>query len=231
MLYCVKELYTYAVETRDEPIGPPYEFCFDDQNWQVRYLVVDLGDWLLEHKVLVPPALIGQPDQAGRRLPLALTRQQVLDSPLLDTHKPVYLQHQATDLRYLIWAPDMQLPGAMLMSPAALRLLEQTRAEGNADDSDPHLRSTREVCGYHIVATDGEVGHVEDFIIDGQTWLISYLVIDTRNWLPGHKVIIAPQWIEKVRWGERKVHMQLKRQTIEQSPEFDPNSLRHATVA
>jgi hypothetical protein len=47
---------------------------------------------------------------------------------------------------------------------------------------DPHLRSTDSVSGHSIQATDGEIGHVEDFIIDDETWAIRYLVVATRNW-------------------------------------------------
>ena len=64
---------------------------------------------------------------------------------------------------------------------------------------DPHLRSTHDVSGYHIQAADGEIGHVEDFIIDDETWAIRYLVIDTKNWWYGKKVLVSPQWIERVK--------------------------------
>jgi hypothetical protein len=82
------------------------------------------------------------------------------------------------------------------------------------------LRSTHEVSGYHIQATDGEIGHVEDFIIDDDTWTIRYLLINTLNWWPGKKVLVSPQWIERVSWGESKVFVNLSRETIKQSPEY-----------
>ena len=90
---------------------------------------------------------------------------------------------------------------------------------------DPHLRSTHEVNGYHIQAEDGEIGHVDDFIIDDDTWAIRYLVIDTRNWWPGKKVLVSPQWIERVSWSESKVFVNLFRESIGQSPEYSEESL------
>ena len=90
---------------------------------------------------------------------------------------------------------------------------------------DPHLRSTHDVSGYHIHAADGEIGHVEDFIIDDETWAIRYLIIDTRNWWPGKKVLISPQWIERVSWSESKVFVNLSREAIKQSPEYTEESL------
>ena len=87
------------------------------------------------------------------------------------------------------------------------------------------MRSTHDVCGYHIQAADGEIGHVEDFIIDDETWAIRYLIIDTRNWWPGKKVLVSPQWIERVSWNESKVFINLHRETIKQSPEYTEVSL------
>jgi hypothetical protein len=85
---------------------------------------------------------------------------------------------------------------------------------------DPHLRGMGEVKDYHIQATDGEIGHLEDFIIDDQNWVIRYMVVDTRNWWPGKKVLISPQWIDRVSWEESKVYAELSRQAIKSSPEY-----------
>jgi sporulation protein YlmC with PRC-barrel domain len=91
------------------------------------------------------------------------------------------------------------------------------------ENADPHLRSTLEVIGYHIQASDGEIGHVEDIIINDQDWTICYLVIDTHNWLPGKKVLVAPTWVKSVNWAQRKVYINLRRETIKECPEFDPS--------
>ena len=91
---------------------------------------------------------------------------------------------------------------------------------------DPHLRSTQDVSDHHIQAVDGEIGHVEDFIIDDEnTWAIRYLIIDTRNWWPGKKVLVSPHWIERISWRESKVFVNLSRETIKRSPEYTEKSL------
>jgi sporulation protein YlmC with PRC-barrel domain len=90
---------------------------------------------------------------------------------------------------------------------------------------DAHLRSTHDVSGRHIQATDGEIGHVEDFIIDDETWAIRYLIVDTKNWWPGKKVLVSPQWIERVSWSESKVFVNLSCETIKQSPEYRDDSV------
>ena len=90
---------------------------------------------------------------------------------------------------------------------------------------DPHLRSTHAVTGHHIQATDGEIGHVKDFIIDDETWAIRYLLIDTGNWWPGKKILVSPRWIERVSWAESTVFVNLARETIKHSPEYNDESL------
>ena len=105
--------------------------------------------------------------------------------------------------------------------PNIVRDCEKWRESSQREKAwDPHLRSTHEVSGYHIQAVDGEIGHVEDFIIDDETWAIRYLIIDTRNWWPGKRVLVSPQWIERVSWSERKVFVNLPLEAIKQSPEY-----------
>jgi hypothetical protein len=80
------------------------------------------------------------------------------------------------------------------------------------------------VIGYHIQAADGEIGHVEDFVLNDDVWTVHYIVVDTRNWLPGRKVILSTSWIEEVDWLENKVYVNLGQEAVENSPEFDPSA-------
>lgn len=86
----------------------------------------------------------------------------------------------------------------------------------------PLIRSVKEVTGYYISANDGDIGHVEDFFADDTGWGIHYMLVDTRNWLPGRKVLVAPNWISRVSWDESKVHVNMSREQIQNSPEYDP---------
>ena len=83
-------------------------------------------------------------------------------------------------------------------------------------------RSTHNVEGYNIQSNDGEIGHVEDFIIDDKKWNLVFMTIDTHNWLPGKKVLISPKWIKNIDWDNKNVFVSLSRENIKNSPEFDP---------
>jgi hypothetical protein len=85
-----------------------------------------------------------------------------------------------------------------------------------------HLRGVKEVTGYHIAATDGEIGHVDDFFVDEERWQIQYLMIDTGNWLPGRKVLLSTRWITDIVWEDSRVHVNATREQIKSSPEYDP---------
>jgi hypothetical protein len=79
------------------------------------------------------------------------------------------------------------------------------------------------VIGYHIAATDGDIGHVEDFLVDEATWAIRYMVVDTRNCWSGKKVLVSPGWIAHVDWDASKVGVDMTCEQIKKSPEYDPS--------
>jgi hypothetical protein len=102
---------------------------------------------------------------------------------------------------------------------------QPTKPSHGGKPCNPHLRSTRDATGHHLHATDGEIGHVEDFIIDDETWAIRYLLVNTRNWWPGKRVLLSPHWIDRVSWELSTVFVNLSREAIKQSPEFTDESL------
>ena len=209
-------------------IGTVKEFYFDDQHWTIRYLVANTGDWLTDRQVLISPYALIAVINAAQRITIDLTKKQIEDSPSLDSDKPVSQQFEENYNKYYGW--PMYWGGPNLWGsyyiPYRGRNHEEWREFTHGEKTwDPHLRSTHTVSGYNVQAVDGEIGHVDDFIIDDETWAIRYLVIDTGNWWPGKKVLISPQWIDRVSWSEAKVFIYLSRETIKQSPEYTEESL------
>ena len=95
------------------------------------------------------------------------------------------------------------------------------RAHTTGTPDDCHLRSSNAVIGHHIEATDGDIGHVEDLLVDDYTWAITHLIVATSNWWGGQRVLIAPQWIKDVSWSEAKVSVDLTRQAVKDAPPYD----------
>jgi hypothetical protein len=85
--------------------------------------------------------------------------------------------------------------------------------------------TTPTTAGHRIQARDGEIGDVEDFVIDDDTWAIRYLIVDTGNWWPGKKVLISTPWIERISWELSTVFINLTREAIKQGPEYTEEAL------
>lgn len=226
MLNKAKTLKGYTLDSLDGEIGKVKEFYFDDQHWAIRYLVAETGNWLTSRQVLISPYALAAVSKEEEQIACDLTKKQIEDSPSLERDKPVSRQFEETYYRY--YGMPLYWGGAHMWGeyPYIVRNREQWKESAQDENTwDPHLRSTQDVSGHHIQATDGEIGHVEDFVIDDETWAIRYLIIDTQNWWPGRKVLVSPQWIERVSWNESKVLVSLSREAIKQSPEYTEESL------
>jgi len=235
MLRTAKDLQGFAIHATDGDIGHLRDFYFDDQRWVARYLIVETGNWLSSRQVLISPFAIGRPDWVAKALSVSISRQQVKNSPDIDTDKPVSRQHEMQYLGYYgypyYWGGigpwgNTLTPGLMLTYAQAIRgrtvLSGPVGLEAGQDhEGDPHLHSCRAVMNYHIEASDGGIGHVEDLLLDEDTWAIRYLIVDTSNWWLGHQVLIAPQWIREVRWPDSTVAITLDRQALKDAPPYD----------
>jgi hypothetical protein len=239
MLRCASDAIGFAIEAADGSIGSVDDFLFDDEAWTVRWVVVDTGTWLSGRRVLLPPAALRRAADDPRVYATVLTKQEVKDSPDTATDRPVSRQMESSLYGHYglnpYWGPGTAfaaaippagigaavLPGGALHAPANAA---GTKPGGVAEPAgDPHLRSVGEVTGYYVAASDGDIGHVEDFLVDDDGWALRYMIVDTKNWWPGKKVLVAPQWIDAVSWTDRHVRVRLTRDGVRNSPEFDPS--------
>ena len=224
MFINVKQMKGYALSARDGDIGKVKEFYFDDQYWTIRYLVAETGSWLTGRKVLIAPYAMGSVSEELHEINVDLTKKQIENSPSLDQHKPVSLQFQESYYNFFGWPTywsGSYMWGAypdIVRDPGKWRRPSEIRK-----NQDPNLRSTHSVTGHHIQATDGEIGHVFDFVVDTDNWSIRYLIVETGNWLSGKKVLISPQWIERVSWAEETVYVNVSRSKIEHSDDYNEN--------
>src|SRR4030095_12051987 len=187
-----------AIAASDGDIGSVRDLYFDDLSWAVCDLVVDTGSGLPGRQVLISPLSVRGESQ-GDRVAVSISRAQVESSPSIDTDKPVDRQHEEALARYydqrfywegpyrwgLLAYPGMP-PTPADSAPISPELPPAARpAWERAPPGHPTLRSTRDVTGYSIVARDGDIGHVEDFLVDERAWAIRYMVVETRNCATG----------------------------------------------
>jgi uncharacterized protein YrrD len=236
MLRSGNDLRGLTIRATDDEIGTVDQFLFDDMSWTIRYMVVNTGGWLLRELVLISPRSIRGVAWELGQVDVSLTREQVENAPDIYADQPVSRQMEEQLARHYNYQPYWYGPGlwggagvpfgvGAGYTAAAMAAAAQEPAPQEAPKGDPHLRSTREVKGYRIQCSDGEIGHVDDFIMDDETWGIRYLVIDTGGWLPGKQVLIAPHWAAAVSWDEQAVKVDLSREQVKDAPEFDPRRL------
>jgi hypothetical protein len=231
MLYPLDQLFDLSIEAADGELGSVSDVYFDDQHWTVRYLVVDAGISMVRRKVLISPISVASIEWDDRRVLVNLTKQQIEASPPIETDKPVSRQREAAFFDY--YAYPYYWGGQSAWGTTSNPVSRATSAPdvfGAVSDDvalalpgDPGLRSSKEVIGYQLQATDDSMGSLEDFLVDNVDWALRYLIVDTRSRLPrGHISVIPPKWIEDVDWAEKTVRVNVSRQTLENAPEYDP---------
>lgn len=244
MLRNMKDLKDYAIGATDGHIGHVKDLYFDDDRWVIRYLVVDAGSWLSSRKVLISPMSIREPNWLARILPVGITKEQVRNSPDIDTDRPVSRQHEMEYLGFYgypnywggvgMWGEGLYpyglVPGYAGFGSDDVERKREEAAYAKAErarhrNDDPHLRSCNAIIGYQLHATDGDLGHVAGMLVDDETWAIRYLIVSTSNWWLGHKVLIAPQWITGVRWSDQSVTVDLNRDRVKAAPTYDSTAL------
>ena len=233
-----------VIAASDGKLGTVSDLLFDDASWLVRWLVIDTGKWLSGRKVLLPMSVLGHLKPDDKEFPVRLTMQQVKDSPNVDTERSVSRQMEASVYDHYGWAPYYGTGFYMggygmggygiggygygrlgnVGGAIGTRGHEEDIADAQREKDDPHLRSVAVVGGYHIHATDGDIGHVEDFLVEDADWSIHFLVVDTKNWWPGKSVLISPRSASEINWTAGLVNLDVDRQKIKDSPPYDPST-------
>jgi hypothetical protein len=197
----LKAMIGSPVIATDGETGSVRSFLFDDLSWEVRYLVVDTGSWLKRHDVILPTAMLELPGLAGKTCRARLTRQQIHDSPDIDTEKPVSRQQEIAMGEYfgpLAGWVDQEF-GSPFM-PTEMKYPLHTA-------EDPHLRSTSQILGYHVWATDGDFGILEGFVMDQASWHLGYLDVKSGDWLKERSVLVPTRSVKSVSWPEFRVYL------------------------
>ena len=227
MLRSMQSLEGFQVRAKDGDLGSVANFLLDDETWVCRYLVVRTGGFFNERKVLISPMFFREVAWASRVFHLALTQEKIRRSPGTETDLPVSRQHERDYFLYYGYPNYWGSTGIWGLNPApvdmaAENLVSAATREPLGRKDDLHLRSAKVLRGYYINGTDGEIGHVEDFIVDDETWQIRYMVVNTSNWWVGKKVLVPPFWAGQVSWEANEIFLGLSRQEIQGCPLWDP---------
>jgi PRC-barrel domain len=152
----------------------------------------------------------------------------------IGTLEDFYFEEPGWTVRYLVVDASGK---RVLVSPASVQngwgrsgvrvnLTRQAVLNGPHIDSaagapSGHLDSVKQTTGYHIHARNGEIGHVDDFLIGDDSWRIRYLLVDTSNWIGGRSVIVSSDALEKVDKTDKSLYVAADRDTIANAPALE----------
>ena len=238
MLFSLTDVQDYHLRSQEGDLGEIKSFLIDDFDWVLRYLIVEIDD----REVLVSTASMGAPDPDQRVIPINLTRERIVASPVFDSGRPISrdIERRLSDYYEwpYYWKPDDvpdTLPGDLTAVPLIDLQLDkesqEDQAENPPDDrmttasekDQPHLRSTKLLFGLTIHATndDHNTGKLVDMIVESEGWKILYLIIDTSGLMSNKKVLMPPNWVTRIDELNSRIDLELSAQTIQDAPEFN----------
>jgi hypothetical protein len=191
MLRSLKQLYGEKLGATDGEIGTIKDFYFDDQNWEIRYLVANTGDWLTGRNVLIPPRSLASPSATGKVMRVRLTRKKIEKSPSVESHKGLSPQFEEEyHKHYGRLAHPKNAVGKMI---------------GPQPEPENRIHSTQAVNGYLFRIGEETTGHICDFMIDAESWTIGQLVVRTGHRLSGKETLIETKQVERISHKESTV--------------------------
>lgn len=225
MIVGLKSFLNFTIGAVDGEIGTIKEMFFDDRSWTVRYIVAETGRWLPGRIVLLPPQTLTHLDWDDAVYQTRMSMEQIKKSPRVDSKPPVHVQEQvkSEDQSLKNYWFGIAGAGVLMPSPHVIKS-EQERQESQLQDFDDHLRSSNEVTGYHIHAKDGEIGRVDDFILNTTTWKIESLIMETGSWLSKRKLMLSPSQITDISYPTARIIVDATVEQIRHNTEFDDRS-------
>ncbi len=226
MLRSIKNLCGQKLGARDGEIGRVADCYFDDQQWAIRYVVAHTAAWHPGRQVLIAPPAFGSLSQRGDRLLVNLTREQIQNSPAIESPKPdsqhVEELNDRSDSRPQYWDGDGmgRISGFPKPHTPDLKPIRQARHGRTLSCDDLHLRSVKALSGYQIQSDQGRIGHLVDLIMNDQNWEICEIIVDTDSWCAGKEIRITATQIERISSDELSIFVNVSMDTIREASEF-----------
>lgn len=234
MLYRADSILNQKVEATDGVVGIVKDLYFDDLSWTLRYLVVDTGGWLTGRDVLISSESLVEYNEERGAIVTRLSQLQIENSPAPEQGQPISRMSEIQLSQYYGWSPYWTAsPGLFPWSktytfprdssapnggPASSQFEAEFEKQSHAD---PNLRGFADLKNYGLHASDGDIGQVEDLLIEPDTWRITHLIADTRLWWPGGLVVIDRALIDKINWVDRQIVVAMTRDQVKNSPTYD----------
>lgn len=217
------QLLEFSISASDGEIGKVKDVYFDDQEWTLRYFVVETGNWLFKRKVLIAPFAVAETRNADLSvLPVNLNKDQVKSSPHIDADMPVSRQQESSLFDYYSWPyfgrAGMGYPTTGMLKGASALI---NKAEHEID-FDPHLRSFTHVTQYEVHNEFGRIGLLKDLVIDMSDWSIPYLLLDDVLTSDQERVVVSTASVISINWDGYQIKVSLTDEEMQNAPRINP---------
>ncbi len=224
MIHLLSKIRSFVVDAADGEVGMIRDFYFGVNDWRIRFILVDTNGWLRHRPVFIPPDSVRSVDSDAGRIDLNIDKNQIEKSPPPESEEWFSADFERR------FRDHFQPPHSDTLGTASAEAVKAGLPAGATDvdlgqvwrdHGDIQWRRCDSLRGHHLIATDGEIGHVEDFLVDTREWTIPLLVVKTRSWLPGRHVLIETERIiETVSWHHGEVRVNLTHDQVASAPEY-----------
>lgn len=224
MLESTHKLIGFSLAAEDGEIGTVKDFYFDDQNWNIRYLVVETGNWLFGRRVLISPFAVQSVSEDQKLLKVNMTKDQVKSSPTIDTNLPVSKQMEKKLNDYYAW-PYYGGAGMGYPTTGMVKVARVIKADAVEDSkADKHLRSYKHVRDYTVYNPDGYLGETVDFLVNTADWTLPHLIIEMAEPRIGELLLIATDNIASIDFSTYAVSVMLGTAQLERLSSIHPDA-------
>jgi hypothetical protein len=89
-----RQVIGYDIQGRDGSFGNVDDFILDDENWKIRYLVMETSSPVENKKVLISPFWIKSLRADDGEVNIDLTKQMIIDCPPFDPETPINREYE-----------------------------------------------------------------------------------------------------------------------------------------
>jgi uncharacterized protein YrrD len=204
----LKRLLGYKINAIDGEIGKVKEFYFDKSSWTVRYIILETGSLFFGRKVMISTQALINADWEKEHFLTNMTIQQIENSPKVDEGKQLDRGQEILLNQHYNWKSYWDVS-------------VQEIAGGSTYD----LFHANDLTGYQLIATDGQVGIIKDFIVDKTSWRINSVVIDAFKTSPAKEIVISPKWIKEINANNSIAVSDHTIAEIKNNPAYDPEKI------
>ena len=221
MLHNFHNLVGQSIMAKDGEIGKLEEFYFDDQSWIIRYLILKTGHWLNGRRVLIPPIAVLNNSFRSGSFHVNLNREQIRVSPDINTEKPVSRQQEIELYGHYAWQGYWEscfyeggLEEAVDTSGGIGKEIAKDSSHQKKAPVNIHLRSSLQTTGYPLIAADGEIGLVKDFVTDDVTWQLLFLIVCKQTLYGDRNIQISTGLIKQMQWEDSEFYVKGSAESI-----------------